>query len=702
MKTFLLRPALKSLVAMVAATLWAGTSAIAADAPPIKVPSVETLAQFPAMSGVQFSPDGKHMLALESKGDDRHILVWDTSKLSAPPVVIGSNPKSQISRASFLKNDMLQVTMFQPYDARYDGVVKTFISKVWFTDLEGKAWTEPMAAKGGGQTDENLDHAFFNPVVLNRLLKDPDNVILESGSHGEGGRAIYRYNVHTKSAQRVMRLGDTDADVKINAEGQPWSKKRYESDTTGAYVAIDIRGADGTWSEHFRSYVKNRDVVDVVALGTTPGTAVVKSNVGHEFTGLYEYDIATRKTTATLFEHKYFNAENVLSVHDDESPDKDGYAGYTFEGYLGGDQYWVDPKIEAALHGVAQALGIKEIDQELVDVASGAKAHVRAYDGVSVRLMQYRGGEVPRYLIGVTGLSYPTEYYLLQGPKLQLLGKAYPDIDKRALGTAQFTYYKARDGLNIPAYLVTPNPALCGPGPYPTVIHPHGGPWARDEMTYDGSSWIPLLVSQCRVVMRPQYRGSEGWGRTLWLAGDREWGQKMQDDKGRRREVAGGTEDRRSEARGHVRLLVRRLRGLRGERASQRPVQVRHRGRRRVRHRPHLGRVLPQPVLQGRPGRHRARPQPADAGRQGPDPHHGLPRRPRHHGAADPVEAVRRQGPVRRQARGIPRAHRLRPRPRLEAFHDGGAAAADQRLLQQGLRRRRSLIDASAAPAASP
>ncbi len=531
MKTFLLRPALKALAAMVAASLWAGTSAIAADAPPIKVPSVETLAQFPAMSGVQLSPDGKHMLALESKGDDRHILVWDTSKLSAPPVVIGSNPKSQISRASFLKNDMLQVTMFQPYDARYDGVVKTFISKVWFTDLEGKAWTEPMAAKGGGQTDENLDHAFFNPVVLNRLLKDPDNVILESGSHGEGGRAIYRYNVHTKSAQRIMRLGDTDADVKINAEGQPWSKKRYESDTTGAYVAIDIRGADGTWSEHFRSYVKNRDVVDVVALGTTPGTAVVKSNVGHEFTGLYEYDIATRKTTATLFEHKYFNAENVLSVHDDESPDKDGYAGYTFEGYLGGDQYWVDPKIEGALHGVAQALGIKEIDQELVDVASGAKAHVRAYDGVSVRLMQYRGGEVPRYLIGVTGLSYPTEYYLLQGPKLQLLGKAYPDIDKRALGTAQFTYYKARDGLNIPAYLVTPNPALCGPGPYPTVIHPHGGPWARDEMTYDGSSWIPLLVSQCRVVMRPQYRGSEGWGRTLWLAGDREWGQKMQDDK---------------------------------------------------------------------------------------------------------------------------------------------------------------------------
>jgi dipeptidyl aminopeptidase/acylaminoacyl peptidase len=50
-------------------------------------------------------------------------------------------------------------------------------------------------------------------------------------------------------------------------------------------------------------------------------------------------------------------------------------------------------------------------------------------------------------------------------------------------------------------------------------------------MEYDWSAWVPMLVSQCRVVLQPQYRGSTGWGRTLWFKGDREWGQKMQDDK---------------------------------------------------------------------------------------------------------------------------------------------------------------------------
>ena len=531
MTTSLMRAGRLALGAMVAAALCGRAQAAAADDTPIRVPTIEQLAQFPATSGFQISPDGKHMLAIQSQGDNRSILVWDLSKMSAPPTVIGSNPQSQISRASFLKNDMIQVTMFQPYDLRYDSVVKTFITKLLFTDLQGKVWTEPMAATGSGRSgDEKLEEALFNPAVLSRLVKDPDAVVLESGGRGQG-RAIYRYNVHTKAATRLMRLGETDADVSIDREGQPWAKKRYESDDKGAYVAIDLREKDGAWREHFRSYVKDRDVVDAVAVGATPGTVVIKSNVGHEFAGLYEYDIATRKTLSTLFEHKYFDASNVLSVHDDDSPDKDGYAGYTYEGYLGNDQYWTDPKIDAVLHGVAQALGIKEVDQELVNVASGAKAHVRAYDGVSVRLLQYRGGEVPTYLIGVTGLAWPTEYYLMRGSNLQLLAKAFPAIDKRSLGSARFTYYQARDGLNIPAYVVVPNPALCGPGPYSTVIHPHGGPWARDEMNYDSFGWIPLMVSQCRVVMRPQYRGSTGWGRTLWLAGDREWGQKMQDDK---------------------------------------------------------------------------------------------------------------------------------------------------------------------------
>jgi len=55
--------------------------------------------------------------------------------------------------------------------------------------------------------------------------------------------------------------------------------------------------------------------------------------------------------------------------------------------------------------------------------------------------------------------------------------------------------------------------------------------WARDELDWDVTGWTQYFASRGYAVLRPQFRGSEGWGQKLWRAGDAEWGQKMQDDK---------------------------------------------------------------------------------------------------------------------------------------------------------------------------
>jgi dipeptidyl aminopeptidase/acylaminoacyl peptidase len=63
------------------------------------------------------------------------------------------------------------------------------------------------------------------------------------------------------------------------------------------------------------------------------------------------------------------------------------------------------------------------------------------------------------------------------------------------------------------------------------VVNPHGGPWGRDYTGWDVTGWVPFLTSRGFAVLRPQFRGSAGLGRKLWLAGDKEWGQAMEDDK---------------------------------------------------------------------------------------------------------------------------------------------------------------------------
>jgi dienelactone hydrolase len=502
----------------------------ASQAAPIAVPSEEVLAQFPSVTGFQLSPDAKHLLAIESRGDQRTILVWRAEDLAAKPTVIGSR-SMRIEGASFLKNDRLAVTLSQPYDARLDEVTKTFIRKLMVTDLEGKTWMEPLEANDARSDIARRVAALQVPSIRSRMPADPDHIIVESDGLGLD-RDLFRYNLRTGKASRVMRLAEDDLTVRVDGKGVPFTKSRGGNDANGLFVAVEIRNPDtGQWEEHFRSYVKDRDEVEIVATTPKPQVYVLRSNVGREFTALFEYDAKARKILSTLFEHRYFDALGVRGLSRPDESDNSDFSGFSYQGLHGNEVQWVDPAAEAVVKGVAQALGLQEEQVSLVDPAGGRRADVRMHTGAAVSIVDFRPGSTPTYLLRVSGLNYPTEHYMLRGQQLRLLGREFPQIDKRALGQSKLVYYSARDGLNIPAFLTVPNKRLCGDGPYAAVVHPHGGPWARDFMGYDRSGWVPLMVSRCMVVLQPQFRGSTGWGRTLWKAGDREWGQKMQDDK---------------------------------------------------------------------------------------------------------------------------------------------------------------------------
>jgi len=484
------------------------------------------------MTGFQLSPDGKHLLAIEGRDDQRNVLIMKTDDLAARPRVISSS-KMQIRSASFLKNDLVAVTLWQPYDGRIgEGVTKTFINKLLITDFDGKDWREPLVSSDIARTDDTRRlAALARPSVKSRMPRDPDHIIVESDGFGRD-RDLFRYNVRTGDATRVLRLGEDDGEVLVDPAGRVRAKTRGGIDAKGAFIATDLRNLEtGQWEEHFRSYVKTRDVVEIAGFTELPNTVILRSSVGREFAGLFEYDVKAREIKSTLFEHKFFEALSIREFATQEFKDIDTLVGFTYAGPYGNDVFWVNPRFDAVVKGLAQALGLREVTQSLVDVGKGTRSEVRVFDGASINITGFHDGPEPTYLVRVSGLAYPTEFYLLRGQKLSLLAKERPQLDRRALGSSKLVYYKARDGLNIPALLTLPNPTLCGAGPYAAVVHPHGGPWSRDDMQFDDSGWVPLLVSRCRVVLQPQFRGSAGWGRTLWVAGDAEWGQKMQDDK---------------------------------------------------------------------------------------------------------------------------------------------------------------------------
>ena len=86
--------------------------------------------------------------------------------------------------------------------------------------------------------------------------------------------------------------------------------------------------------------------------------------------------------------------------------------------------------------------------------------------------------------------------------------------------------YKSRDGLSIHGYLTLPKGIESKN--LPVVVHPHGGPWTRDNWGFNPE--VQFLANRGFAVLQMNFRGSTGYGRRFWELSFKQWGQKMQDD----------------------------------------------------------------------------------------------------------------------------------------------------------------------------
>jgi len=134
-----------------------------------------------------------------------------------------------------------------------------------------------------------------------------------------------------------------------------------------------------------------------------------------------------------------------------------------------------------------------------------------------------------KIVVYVEGSNYAGSYILVnKNGDLERLASSRPNISREAIHPLARVTFKARDGLKIPTILTIPNLHLESMKNLPTVILPHGGPAAQDQIGFDFMA--QALASKGFLVAQPQYRGSSGFGRNHLEAGYGEWGKKMQDD----------------------------------------------------------------------------------------------------------------------------------------------------------------------------
>jgi dipeptidyl aminopeptidase/acylaminoacyl peptidase len=113
-----------------------------------------------------------------------------------------------------------------------------------------------------------------------------------------------------------------------------------------------------------------------------------------------------------------------------------------------------------------------------------------------------------------------------QKKSVTMLYKVRERLPRESLAPMQVIRYKSSDGLEIPAYLTLPKGVE--PKKLPLVVVPHGGPWARDVWGYN--SIAQFLANRGYAVLQPNFRGSTGYGKKFLNAGNKQWGDLMQDD----------------------------------------------------------------------------------------------------------------------------------------------------------------------------
>ena len=139
--------------------------------------------------------------------------------------------------------------------------------------------------------------------------------------------------------------------------------------------------------------------------------------------------------------------------------------------------------------------------------------------------------EEQKYLIYVGSDRTRGRYYFYDRAVgcLALLAELAPWLQEEDMVAMHPVTYTSRDGLTIEAYLSLPHPYTPETAKaLPVVVHPHGGPWARDSWGY--SAEVQFLCNRGYAVFQMNFRGSTGYGRKFLEASYKQWGQAMQDD----------------------------------------------------------------------------------------------------------------------------------------------------------------------------
>lgn len=466
--------------------------------------TAEHFTQQQTVWGASLSPDGNYAALIQEvpQGDALVIVDWRTRQ--STPIQLARHDRSlYIDWVAWKNDNRLLFVLRQRYNyvnadvtgtRRSQGDAEQYdVTRVFAVNRDGSGLTQMFEGQMRRLAADIAPISLIDP-----LYNDPSHVLL--GTYGQRGYTVYRANVGNG---RVEAIDDADWDTTrmfVDGQGNPVMRVDLLNGNSG--YRIYRRAPRGRWEvahEVRRSTVaQNRDFEP---LGAGPGAGqvyVAARAENEEFQAIYLYDTAT----GALGQPVYRNERADAAVA------------------------WLNPNDHSIMVGCGEA---QRFECRAVD--PGMQRHFDALTayfegGASFGLVSVSRDQ-NIWMIYAEGPTIPGTYYIydLAAARVTAVAAVHPQLPRAALAPTQVVDYAARDGARLWGYLTTRPGAT---GPRPLVVMPHGGPESRDSYEYD--FFVQYLATRGYMVFQPNFRGSEGAGRSFAVAGYRQWGRLMQHD----------------------------------------------------------------------------------------------------------------------------------------------------------------------------
>lgn len=458
----------------------ANAPALASTLPP--APKPEDWAKAENIRNVCLSPNGRKIAYLQEKGGVKFIIEHDLDTKQSQTFNIGV---AKVSSLSWIDDSHLSVATFATGKMeRFAGGRQTF-TIVSVYNIATPAINTLFADLPGFES-----FVTGNVNVINYKGKAQITASSYKTGFEDDAHYLYRFNLDGSGAS-VMDRGTVGTRSWIMTPQGDLVARTIYSDKSKTY---SIEYNTGGWMEIY-SLKCDIDRPYVAGLGRD-GKALVVFMPTDDGEGMYYEMAPDGKLSAPLVK----SAVNETPTFDPITFRLNGirtYDGWSHYNYFAPVDQDIVKKTEKAMEGYRFVIIERGINPLQVIVYSEGSDDAGTY-----YYIDFRTGEV------VT------------------IGYAYPDIPVEWITSKSKITYKAADGTQIEAYLTLPPNREAKN--LPLVVHPHGGPQARDGLGFD--SEVQAYASRGYAVLQPNFRGSEGYGIKFTEAGYGQWGRKMQTD----------------------------------------------------------------------------------------------------------------------------------------------------------------------------